>query len=43
HQFETTNNLKEINNEFEENGKDPYTSICDSKVTLSLGIEHYYE
>ncbi|RIB04630.1 hypothetical protein C2G38_2221892 [Gigaspora rosea] len=26
HQFETTNNLKEIDNEFEVNGKDPYTS-----------------
>ncbi|CAG8808991.1 15461_t:CDS:2, partial [Gigaspora rosea] len=33
HQFETTNNLKEIDNEIEMSGKNLYTSICDSKIT----------
>ncbi|RIB00645.1 hypothetical protein C2G38_2233553 [Gigaspora rosea] len=32
HQFETTNNFKEIDNKIEMSGKNPYTSICDFKV-----------
>ncbi|CAG8798222.1 14492_t:CDS:1, partial [Gigaspora rosea] len=39
----TNNNFKEIDNEFEVSSKDPYTSICDSKATQSLGMEYYYE